>query len=115
MTSEEVHERILVNGLRRVTDDLTALLRMSHAEYELRMKAATMRRADLSLAHAQLAMFIARAGVVNKENKFVVDRPSMLFDISNVENEIYGKTNEQKQIFGRLRKIADRLKRRKRG
>lgn len=98
----------MLDGLRYVTDDLLVLRRMAPSEYNLRLSAAILRRADREEELAKLAMYIRRAQAHRKDGKYYMQSYSDLFDIEKVEKPIYNKDKISKE-FSRLLKITKNL------
>lgn len=99
----------MIKGLRYLTDDLLALRRMTPSEFNLRMTANALKRADREEELAKQALYNRRANAHRKDGTYIITKYTELFDIEKVEKQLLvDKTKEEEQTFDRLREIARR-------
>lgn len=98
----------MLDGMRYITDDLLVLRRMTRSEFDLRMDAAKLRRADQEEELAKLAIYIRRAQAHRKDGTYIKRDHTELFDVYKVEKPIYNKETIGKE-FSRLLKITENL------
>jgi|LSQX01.1.fsa_nt_gb hypothetical protein len=103
-----MYDRIILDGLRYLTDDIVQIKRMTADEYELRINAKMLRRADRLAEHAQAALFNRVAQSVDKSGKrYVAKTVKDIYNIEQIEEQLYTKVDRSK--YRDLIDIAKRL------
>ena len=108
----------MLDGLRYITDDLLALKRMTPKEYNLRVKARLLQKADAydTFARQMLIWRDAKATKLSADRKYeeyVIKDVKGLYDLEAAEKAIYDEEKlcaEQEASFERLRKVAMNVK-----
>lgn len=111
LNSAQQYEKYILNGLRYLTRDLLELRRMTIREYNLRMTAFELRRADKLEEYAQLALFIRNASLYDDNGVFKAQAVKDLYDATKVEDEIFDVEGiQEEQTFARLRALSKIIK-----
>lgn len=99
----------MIEGLRYLTDDLLALRRMTPKEYNMRMKAAMLRKVDAYQLATFMAFYNRQATNVDKSGKkYIVKSPKELYDADEIEKRILGNSKKD-AVYGELLKRAKRV------
>lgn len=105
----------MINGLRYLTDDLIAIQRMGHEEYQLRLDAVTLQRVDEIANQARQALFNRRAKATDKQGMYINNEIKDFVDIKTAEVSVFEDTDSKQEVFSELREIAKRMEELKQG
>lgn len=97
---------MMINGLRWLTNDYIQLQRMTIEEYNIRMKAHSLKEADLLHQAIEHGLAVRPLEAV-KNKKYVIREVNQIFDLKKYEEQIFGKDSRK---FDRLKQVARRLK-----
>lgn len=122
------YRKILIDGLRYITPDITTIARMKPWEYNLHLDAAKLRETDALYIEAMNSQYTFLQIATDKNGKRIIENTKDLIDVAKIESMIYDpigyienakkevddiqqKTNAGKEdAFERLRLVAKKVK-----
>lgn len=109
LRASKVYTDWIVTGLRYLTDDLTALRRMSLGEFNLRLRVHHLKELDAEAKTAKICMIKRLANATNKNGEYLVhDEEAMLkkLDIETRERKLLHGSPLEDETKQRLMQIV---------